>query len=330
MPLNEKFLAQSELDSLLIGVTDKHNKKTLNNTKKIDSYSFISEQYSESQHFPAIELINERFSKLFKSELFNLLCKPVEITSGYLKTEIHGDFTQNILLPANIYLIEINPLPGNALITIDYKLIFLLVDHLFGGTGSLPKLTANHECSQIEQRIANRIIKIIFDCLKKAWEDIYKIDINLLRVETNPKFATITQPSDLVLSTTFKVEIGNLSGNINFCLPTELISPIQELLQNKANKQTPTPNTNWELMLKREVQSADVELTANLTSIDLTLRDIQNMKVNDIIPIEMPEIISATINNIPIIECSYGKLNGQYALRVEKLINAPHHDSQEI
>lgn len=324
MNLNEKFIEQSELDSLMLGLTEKENKNTLNTKIDINPYEFSSQKHLDENLFPSIEHINERFRKLLKTGLFNLLCKNLEITAGSLRTEKYSDFTQHLFSPRNVYVLKINPLPGNALLSIDSDLIFMVVDSLFGSNGSFVNNSGNRESTQTEQRIANHILKVAFDSLQKAWEEIYKVNIDLIRSETNPKFASVAQPNDLVLTTSFRIEIGTLFGNLNLCIPISLISPIQDLLQDKTNHQSASVDQNWAAMLKHELQSLDVELKAILTTINLTLGDIQNMKVNDVIPIELPEIITVTINNIQTMECSYGKLKGKYALRIENLIENSH------
>ncbi len=327
MTLNEKFLEQSELESLLIGLTEKHSENKLNSNIDVNPYAFSSQKHIDENLFPSLEHINERFRKSLKTGLFNLLCKNVEITAGSLCTEKYSDFTQDLFSPRSIYIIKINPLPGNALVIIDYNLIFMIVDNLFGSIGNFPNNFGHRECTQTEQRIANHILKVTFESLQEAWEEIYKVNIDLIRTETDPKFANITQPNDFVLTTSFKIEIGSLSGSLNLCIPISLISSIQDLLQNKTTHQSTAVDQNWEAILKREVQSLDVELKANLTTINLTLGDIQNMKVNDVISLELPEIITVTVNDIQAMECSYGKLKGKYALRIESLIENSHNES---
>lgn len=327
MTLNENFIDQTELDSLMLGLTEKESKNTLNGAIDVNPYGFTSQKHIDENLFPSLEHINERFKKLLKTGLFNLLCKNLEITAGCLRTEKYSDFTQQLFSPSNVYILKINPLPGNALVTIDYNLIFMIVDNLFGSNGTFPNNTGNRECSQTEQRIVNHILKVIFESLQEAWEEIYNVNIDLIRSEIDLKFASVTQPNDIVLTTSFKIEIGSLFGNLNLCIPINLISPIQELLHNKTIHQSSSVDHNWAAMLKREVQSIDVELKAKLTTINLTLGEIQNMKVNDVIPIELPEIINVTINNIQAMECSYGKLKNKYALRIENLIDNSHNDS---
>jgi flagellar motor switch protein FliM len=137
----------------------------------------------------------------------------------------------------------------------------------------------------------------------------------------NTQFANIATPNEVVVTTTFRIELGPIGGDLHICIPYSMVEPIRDLLRSSMHSESINHDNRWGHLLKQQIQSAEVETIANLCSTNSTLRDILNMKVGDIIPIDMPDTVELNVDNIPIMECSYGKFNGQYALRVENLFN---------
>jgi len=124
----------------------------------------------------------------------------------------------------------------------------------------------------------------------------------------------------VVVSCTFTVELGSVSGQIHFCMPYSMIEPIRDALTSSIQGEALEVDKRWVRLMKQQIQVAEVELVANLGTGKTTFDELLNMKVGDIIPITVPETIQATVDEVPVMECSYGVLNGQYALKVEKLL----------
>ena len=138
----------------------------------------------------------------------------------------------------------------------------------------------------------------------------------------NTQFANIATPNEVVVSTTFTVELGPVSGEMHFCMPYSMIEPIRDLLTSSLQGETLEVDKRWVRLMTQQIQIAEVEIVADLGTTKVTLEDILNMKIGDIIPLHVPEVVSAKVDGTPIMECKYGVFNGQYALRVEKLLNS--------
>ena len=135
------------------------------------------------------------------------------------------------------------------------------------------------------------------------------------------QFASIATENELVVSTTFTIDLGAVNGDFHICMPYAMIEPIREILYSSQQGNRVEVDKRWLRLLSRQVQSADVELVANLGSAQLTLRQVNGLKVGDVIPLEIPGELTAEIDGIPVMECNYGVFNGQYALRVQRMIN---------
>ncbi|MBV8666681.1 MAG: FliM/FliN family flagellar motor switch protein, partial [Burkholderiaceae bacterium] len=107
---------------------------------------------------------------------------------------------------------------------------------------------------------------------------------------------------------------------MHFCTPYSMIEPIRDILTSSLQGETLEMDKRWVRLMKQQIQTAEVEIIADLGVARSSLGKILNMKVGDIIPITVPEIVEAKVDGVPVMECTYGKLNGQYALRVEKLL----------
>jgi flagellar motor switch protein FliM len=212
------------------------------------------------------------------------------------------------------------PLRGTALMVFDPGLVFLLVDNLFGGDGRFHTRVEGRDFTQTEQRIIMRILDVVFEAYGKSWEPVYPIEFEYIRSEMNTQFANIATPNEVVVSSTFTIELGSVSGQIHFCMPYSMIEPIRDTLTSSLQGEALEVDKRWIRLLTQQIQVAEVELVAVLGHGKANFDEILNMKIGDVIPISVPEAIQATVDGVPVMDCSYGVLNGQYALKVEKLL----------
>jgi len=320
--MDDKFLSQDEINALLQGVTGEtqDTKPTIDSSEAV-SYDLATQERIVRGRMPSLELINERFIRLLRIGLFNLLRRTPEISINPIRNTKYSEFLRHLVVPTNLNLIKITPLKGTALIVMDPHLVFLLVDNLFGGDGRFQTRVEGRDFSHIEQRIIQRTLTIVFECLTKAWESIYPVNFEFIRSEMNTQFANIASPNEVVVTTTFRIDLGSIGGDLHICLPYSMIEPIKDILRSSLHSESLSHDQRWAQLLKHQIQDAEVDAVADLCSIDTTLRKVLNMQVGDIIPFEMPETLNVNVDYLPILNCSYGKLNGQYALQVENIIN---------
>jgi flagellar motor switch protein FliM len=202
----------------------------------------------------------------------------------------------------------------------DPNLVFLLVDNLFGGDGRFHTRVEGRDFTQTEQRIIQRIFDIVFETYAKSWEPVYPVEFEYIRSEMNTQFANIATPNEVVVATTFTIELGPVSGEMHFCTPYSMIEPIRDILTSSLQGETLEMDKRWIRLMTQQIQTAEVEIIVDLGVAKSSLGKILNMKVGDVIPIAVPATVEAKVDGVPVMECTYGKLNGQYALRVEKLI----------
>lgn len=319
----EDFLSQQEVDALLKGVDD----DPTGVTEDIDpstarDYNLATQERIVRGRMATLEIINERFARLFRIGLFNLLSRTAEVSVGPVRISKYSEFIRNLVVPTNLNLVQIKPLRGTSLIVFDPGLVFIIVDNLYGGDGRFHTRVEGRDFTLTEQRIIKKVLDIVFETYAKSWEPVYQIGLEFLRSEMNTQFANIATPNEVVVATSFTVEIGSASGEVHFCIPYSAIEPIRDLLTSPLQGETLGIDKRWVELMTQQIQSVEVEMVANLGSFSLTLNELLSKKVGDVIPFFITQDLEATIENVPVMSCRYGFSNGQYALRVEKLLKS--------
>ena len=319
----DNFLSQDEVDALLKGVGgDQDDDKPEIDPSGVRSYNLATQERIVRGRMPTLEIINERFARLFRIGLFNFLRRSAEVSVGPVRISKYSEFIRNLVVPTNLNLVQMKPLRGTTLMVFDPGLVFLIVDNLFGGDGRFHTRVEGRDFTQTEQRIIKRVLDIVFETYSKSWEPVYPIEFEYIRSEMNTQFANIATPNEVVVATTFTVEIGSASGEIHFCMPYSTIEPIRDQLASPLQGEFLGIDKRWVRLMTQQIQGAEVELVANLGTTRMQLGDILNMKVGDVVPLAIAEEVEAKIDNVPVMSCRYGVFNGQYALRVEKLLRA--------
>ncbi|MBD2812149.1 flagellar motor switch protein FliM [Xenorhabdus sp. Vera] len=322
--MSDNILSQAEIDALLNGDSASTDdvEQTASGESEVRPYDPNTQRRVVRERLQSLEIINERFARQFRMGLFNMLRRSPDITVGAIKVQPYHEFARNLAVPTNLNLVHLKPLRGTALFAFEPSLVYIAVDNLFGGDGRFPTKVEGREFTHTEQRIINRMLKLALDAYRDAWDSIFKIEMEYVRSETQVKFTNITtSPNDIVVTTPFHVEIGALTGEFNICIPFAMIEPLRERLTNPPVENVRQEDGQWRKSLVKQVQHSELELVANFVDIPLRLSKILELKAGDVLPVEKPERLIVHVDGVPVLTSQYGTLNGQYALRVEHLIN---------
>lgn len=322
--MSDSFLSQDEVDALLKGVNGDEDEVKVedNDPSKVRTYDLATQERIVRGRMPTLEIINERFTRLLRIGLFNFLRRSVEISVGPVRISKYSDFVRNLAVPTNLNLVHMKPLRGTGLIVLDPSLAFLMVDNMFGGDGRFHTRVEGREFTQTEQRIIRRVLDILFETYQKSWEPVYPIEFEYIRSEMNTQFANIATPNEVVVAITFTVELGDVGGEMHFCFPYSMLEPIKDMLTSSMQGEVLGVDKRWVRLMTQQIQAAEVEIVADLAKQKLTLHQILDLKVGDVIPLTINEEVDAAVDNVPVMRCKYGLFNGQYALRVQKLLKS--------
>ncbi|BDH45350.1 flagellar motor switch protein FliM [Salmonella enterica subsp. enterica serovar Choleraesuis] len=322
--MSDKSLSQAEIDALLNGEATPQDDSAGRGIAPGDvrPYDPNTQRRVVRERMQALEIINERFARHFRMGLFNLLRRSPDITVGAVTVQPYHEFARNLPVPTNLNLIHMPPLRGTGLVVFSPGLVFIAVDNLFGGDGRFPTRVEGREFTPTEQRVIRRLLGLALESYQEAWRAIYPLEVEYVRAEMQVKFTNITtSPNDIVVNTPFQVEIGNLVGEFAICLPFSMIEPLREQLTNPPLENSQHEDMRWRSALASQVQHSELELVASLAECSLRLSELLKLRPGDILPIEKPQHITARVDGIPVLTSRYGTLNGQYALKVEQLIN---------
>ncbi len=320
--MNEHILSQEEVDALLQGITGESQKPEPHdaNASGARSYDLASQERIVRGRMPTMEIVNERFARNMRIGLFNFLRKSPEISIGSIKVQKYSAFLREIVVPTNFNIVSARPLRGNALIVCDPTLVFAVIDALFGGAGKYPTRIEGRDFSPTEQRIIQRLVEVVTTEYSKAWQGVYPLELEYLRSEMQPQFVNIATPGEVVVATSFTLEIGDTTGTIHFCIPYATLEPIRDVLYSAALGDANEPDRRWVTLMKAQIQSANVELVAELGHAPATVEQLLSFKAGDFIELDLHPGIQAKVAGVPVLECHYGTSNGKYALKIDQLL----------
>jgi flagellar motor switch protein FliM len=320
--MSESFLSQEEVDALLEGVTGESQKSVEETAEngEVRNYNISSQERIVRGRMPTMEIVNERFARNLRQGLFNFIRRSPEISVGPVSVQRYSAFLRELAVPTNFNIVAIRPLRGSGMIVCEPSLVFGVIDTLFGGIGKFQTRIEGRDFSATEQRVINRLVEVIAEEYKKAWKGIYPLELEYQRSEMQPQFVTIATPSEIVISTSFQLEIGDIAGSIHFCFPYSTLEPIRDVLYSSTQGDSVEVDKRWVNVLTREIQAAEVTLVAQLATAEATVERLLSLKKGDFIELERESRIQATVDGVPIFECNYGTHNAKYAIRIEKAL----------
>jgi flagellar motor switch protein FliM len=322
--MNQQILSQDEVDALLQGITGESQKLEQEDTpgSGVREYDLGSQERIVRGRMPTMEVINERFARNIRIGLFNFIRKSPEVSIGGIKVQKFSAFLREIVVPTNFNICAVKPLRGSALVVCDPSLVFAVIDALFGGIGRFHTRIEGRDFSPTELRVILRLVETITAEYRKAWTGIYPIELEYHRSEMQPQFANIATPSEIVVATTFTLEVGEVSGSIHLCIPYSTLEPIRDVLYSTIQGDSVEPDRRWVNMLKTQIQSAEVDLIAELAHAPATVEQLLSFKPGDFIELDLDPLILAKVDGVPVLECHYGTSNNRYAIKVESMITS--------
>ena len=321
--MNQQILSQDEVDALLQGITGESQTLDAQEAQTgVRNYDIASQERIVRGRMPTMEIINERFARNIRIGLFNLIRKSPEISIGSIKVQKYSAFLREIVVPTNFNVVSVRPLRGSGLIVCEPALVFAVIDALFGGAGKFHTRIEGRDFSPTEQRIISRLVEVVTDEYKKAWSGIYPLELDYQRSEMQPQFANIAAPGEVVIATSFTLEIGDTTGTIHFCIPYSTLEPIRELWYSSVQGDSNEPDRRWVDLMKEQIKSAEVELVAELAHAPATVEQLLSFKPGDFIELDLQPGIECTVAGVPILACHYGTSNGKYALKVDQLLTS--------
>ncbi len=297
------LLSQDEIDALLHGVDDVEEEEVGGSDSDASTleYDFSSQDRIVRGRMPTLEIVNERFARHMRVSLFNMMRRSAEVSINGIQMIKFGEYIHTLFVPTSLNMVRFRPLKGTGLITMEARLVFILVDNFFGGDGRYHAKIEGREFTPTERRIIQMLLKIIFEDYKEAWAPVMDVSFEYLDSEVNPAMA----------------------NNFHVSLPYSMLEPIRELLDAGVQSDKEDTDLRWSKALRDEIMDVKVALTTHMLDVDVPLRDVMEFKPGDIIPVEMPETITVLIEDLPTFRAKLGRSRDNLALKIVEKIARP-------
>lgn len=328
------LLSQDEIDALLHGV-DEVEEEAISVSEPGDGprttqFDFSSQDRIVRGRMPTLEMVNERFARHMRISLFNMMRRTAEVSINGVQMIKFGEYVHTLFVPTSLNMVRFRPLKGTGLITMEARLVFILVDNFFGGDGRYHAKIEGREFTPTERRIIQMLLKLIFEDYKEAWAPVMDVSFEYLDSEVNPAMANIVSPTEVVVISSFHIELDGGGGDFHIALPYSMLEPIRELLDAGVQSDKEDTDLRWSKALRDEIMDVKVGLSTKMLDVDLTLRDIMELKAGDIIPVEIPEHITVMIEDLPTFRAKMGRSRDNVALKITEKIRRPESVKSEM
>ncbi|MCL9774496.1 flagellar motor switch protein FliM [Vibrio methylphosphonaticus] len=319
------LLSQDEIDALLHGVDDVDEVEEELDQDPDDAvhFDFSSQDRIVRGRMPTLELINERFARHMRISLFNMLRKTAEVSINGVQMMKFGEYQNTLYVPTSLNMVRFRPLKGTALITMEARLVFILVENFFGGDGRFHAKIEGREFTPTERRIIQLLMKTVFEDYKEAWSPVMGVEFEYLDSEVNPSMANIVSPTEVIVVSSFHIEVDGGGGDFHVVMPYSMVEPIRELLDAGVQSDKMETDVRWSSALREEIMDVPVNFRVNLLEKDVSLRDLMELQVGDIIPIEMPENATMFVEELPTYRVKMGRAGEKIAVQIAEKIRRP-------
>jgi flagellar motor switch protein FliM len=319
------LLSQDEIDALLHGVDDVEDEVVGSdeNIGSMKNFDFSSQDRIVRGRMPTLELINERFARHMRISLFNMLRKTAEVSINGVSMVKFGEYQNTLYVPTSLNMVRFRPLKGTALVTMEARLVFILVENFFGGDGRFHAKIEGREFTPTERRIIQLLLKVVFEDYKEAWSPVMGVEFEYLDSEVNPTMANIVSPTEVIVVSSFHIEVDGGGGDFHVVFPYSMVEPIRELLDAGVQSDKMDTDVRWSKALRDEIMDIPVEMKVNLLESKISLRDLMDLEAGDIIPVEMPEAATVFVEELPTYRGKVGKSNDKLAVQITEKIKRP-------
>ena len=314
------LLSQEEIDALLNGVNGGDVPTGGDEPPPKDavlSYDFTQQDRIVRGRLPTLEMVNDRFARYFRTGIFGVLRKTCEVSVLGVKMSKFNEYVHGLAVPTNLNLVRVKPLRGTALIVMEPRLVFSVIDNFFGGDGRYHARIEGRDFTPTETRVIQIMLAEVFTAMVEAWAPVLPLNFEFLNSEINPQFANIVSPTETVVVSRFHVEVDGGGGEIHLTLPYSMVEPIRVLLDAGVQSDRVERDERWLQSLHQEVLDAEVELSSLLLELDMHIGDFLQLRPGDVIPVSLPELCTVFAEDVPIFRGQVGRAGGHKAVRFQ-------------
>ena len=320
-----KILTQEEVDALLKGMSGgeiETETDTVEDDSGVTVYDLTNQDRIIRGRMPTLEIINDRFARILRTTLSSALRKVIDVSAFSIDMIKFGEFMRALPVPTSLHIFKVDPLRGHGVMVIETKLVFNLVDNFFGGSGRGFIKIEGRDFTAIENKLINKVIRMAMDDLEKAWNPVHPLKLTYVRSETNPQFASVVAPTEVVIVIKFEVELEQTVGTLIICLPYSTIEPIRSKLYAGFQSDQLEVDHEWINRFIEQVREASVQLSVELGRTMMTGGDLLHLKTGDVIMLEqdISDPLTVKVEGISKFKGFPGMIKGNKAIQISEEI----------
>ncbi len=310
----ERILNQDEIDSLL-GFDLSDDQVERSGIRAIINSALVS-----YERLPMLEIVFDRLVRLMTTSLRNFTSDNVEVSLDNISSVRFGDYLNSIPLPAILAVFRAEELDNYGLLIVDSNLIYSIVDVLLGGRrGTAAMRIEGRPYTTIERVLVQRMVEVVLNDAKAAFEPLTPVKFTLDRLETNPRFAAIARPANAAILVKLRIDMDDRGGRIELLLPYSTLEPIRKMLLQQFMGEKFGRDNIWESHLATELWTTQMEVRAVLDEQQISLRKVIDLKVGDTIMLNASpdSLVELRAGSIPLTRARMGRRGHSIAVRAE-------------
>ncbi|MGD9125383.1 MAG: flagellar motor switch protein FliM [Desulfarculaceae bacterium] len=317
-----KILSQDEVDALLKGMSGGEIEVETDTGPGADGvivYDLTNQDRIIRGRMPTLEIINDRFARLFRTTLSSAVRKIVDMTTTSVDMVKFGEFMRSLPVPTSLHIFKMDPLRGHAIFVLESKLVFNLVETFFGGAGTTEVKVEGRDFTAIEQQLTGKVVRMALKDMEQAWKPVHDVTMVYQRTEINPQFASIVPPSDVVIVIKFEMEMEHAAGTITVCVPYSTIEPIRSKLYAGFQSDQLEVDHEWMRRFREQLKEATVQMSVELGRTLMDSGQLLKLKTGDVIKLDkdVDDLLVAMVEGVPKFKGRPGTYRGAKAFKVE-------------
>ena len=320
-----QILSQEEVDALLRGIAGgdvETAPEEIGDLSGVAVYDLTSQDRIIRGRMPTLEMTNERFARLFRTSLSGMLRKVVNVTAVSVDMIKFGEFLKTLPVPTSLHIFRMEPLRGSVVFVVESKVIFTLVDILFGGSGKEFFKIEGREFTAIESNLIRKVVMTALADLEKAWKPLADIKVSYQRSEVNPQFAHVVPLTDVVVVVNLELEVEYNTGILSICIPYATVEPIKEKLQAGFQSDQLEVDHVWNDKFRSSLNASQIEILAELGRTQVHGKELVSLKTGDIIPLEQyaSDPLKIYVEGVLKFRGAPGVYKGNQAVQISQII----------
>jgi flagellar motor switch protein FliM len=316
-------ISSAEVDALL--EKDKNGAATPSGTPQ--PYDLVARDKIVRGRMPVLDRLNERWVTEFQRKLTDLIRQPVEVSLQQVQLAPYGDWLASQPMPTSLNLCTVKPWPRSALVAVEGKLLFALVEKYYGGGGAKPaqkpaKPIARETLTPTEQRLNKIVVDQLTDQFRRAFAPVATLEFQHAQTETNANYVNMATPSETMVVTRVEVTVGQAGGGVTLVIPLSSFEPVRDKLAEGLKTVSAESRQRWNKSLRTQLENAQLELSSVFVETEITMRELLQMKPGDVLPIEMPKTAILRAGPRPLLRGKFGRSRGYNAVSVLEAVKS--------